>query len=465
MRIISWLAVVISACAPSLSSQVSTVGSLARVEGLPELQEGKINPSSGQGVATLLQQPLDADAAVRVALLNNRELRARLRELGVPAGDLVSAGLVANPTVEFELLPERDSQYELRVEYDLTSLLMAPLRRGAAADELEAARLTVAGDVIQLGYDVRTRFYAVQAAQQRLELAQKSLEALAAARDAAQALVDAGNIRQLDAASQIAAYERSRVEVAMLELELAERREDMQRLLGLHGEQTGWQIQRVLQDAPDELAADDLESAAIGANLDLRAAHKRLEGLSKQSGIARTEGWVPEVLADVHALRVERDSGEGSGEEWRWGAGVALEVPLFDRGQGRLQGIESRFDATSERYQGLAVEVRSAARDARNRLASSHARARQYRNVILPAQRVVLEQTVLQYNAMQLGVFELLAARRELLDVELAYVDTLRDYWSSRAEVEALTRGRIVRAADTAQSARLSAATTQAGGH
>lgn len=233
-----------------------------------------------------------ADSAERSAASDpERELEEQeLRELGIPASELITAGTIANPTFEFELLPERDSQYELRVEYELTSLLMAPLR---------------------------------------------------------------------------------------------------------------------LEDDPSDRQADT----------------------------------------------------------WRWGAGVTLEVPLFDRGQGRLHGIESRFDAASERYQGLAIDVRSAARDARSRLTSSDARVREYRTVIVPAERSVLEQTLLQYNAMQLGVFQLLSAQRELLDVELAYVDTLRDYWSARAEVEALTRGRVVRGAEARPATTLQAAGPAEGGH
>ena len=76
-------------------------------------------------------------------------------------------------------------RYELRVEYDVTSLLMAPLLLRAQRYEVEAARFTAAGAVVQLGYEVRTRFYALQASVQRLTLARRSLETLAAARDAA----------------------------------------------------------------------------------------------------------------------------------------------------------------------------------------------------------------------------------------------------------------------------------------
>ena len=45
---------------------------------------------------------------------------------------------------------------------------------------------------------------------------------------------------------------------------------------------------------------------------------------------------------------------------------------------------------------------------------------------------------------MQLGVFALLQARREQLDVELAQVEVLREYWTAVAAQEALFAGRRV---------------------
>lgn len=457
--LLSSVLIIASACAPSLQSHISAVRTLSHAELLPDLREGEVDPTTADRARKLLEQPLDADAAVRLALVNNRALRAQLRELGVPASELLTAGLIANPTVEFELLPERDSRYELRTEYDLTSLIMAPLRRGAARDSLEAARLRAAGEVIQLGYETRTRFFALQAAVQRQQLAQQTLDALAAGRDAAQALLDAGNISPLDAASQIAAYERTRASVAILELDVAERREELQRTLGLHGDETNWQIAGALAPAPEKLGElDDIEQRALAANLELRAAQKTLDSLAKQTGILRTEAWLPELAADVHALRVRGEDGARDG--WRYGAGVSLQVPLFDRGQGRLRGVEAQFDAALERFHGFAVDLRSASRDTRNRLVSTHARAHQYETVIVPAQRTVLDQSVLQYNAMQIGIFQLLQARRELLDVELSRVDTLRDYWSAVAELQALTQGRLVRTTTQSSSAAPSVSTS-----
>jgi outer membrane protein TolC len=186
--------------------------------------------------------------------------------------------------------------------------------------------------------------------------------------------------------------------------------------------------------------------------------------LTKQSTVVRTQAWLPELEADIHALRVDAEGGDAR-ERWRWGAGVSMQVPLFDRKQGRLSGLDAQHAATQERYDGLVASVRSAARVARTRLVSTQARAHQYESVVLPAQRAVMQQTLLQYNAMQFGVFPLLAARRELLSAELSYTESLRDYWIARAELDALTQGRVVRRNELSAVAPETESTNAAGGH
>src|SRR3954470_21985348 len=52
-------------------------------------------------VAELLRQPLTADAAVELALLNNRGLQAGFAELGIAEADLVQAGRLKNPSLGF----------------------------------------------------------------------------------------------------------------------------------------------------------------------------------------------------------------------------------------------------------------------------------------------------------------------------------------------------------------------------
>lgn len=457
--------VALSGCATSsIRGDVAQVRALSKAEVLPRLPDAHVNTEPADDTRQLLDKPLDANAAVRIALLNNRALRARLRELGVERGELMQAGLLENPSIEAELSPERDTRVELRAEYDVMSFVLMPMHKKAAQHDLDAARFDAAGDVIELGYRVRSAFYALQASEQAFRVAQRALDALAAGRDAAEALLEAGNLRELDASSQTAAFERARIMVAKLELEIAERKEAVQRLLGLHGALTQWVAVAELEQAPDEPAlAEDIEARALKVNLDLASTKQRLEAIAKRTGIARTEGWLPRIDVDVHSLIGNPD--DSARQRMRWGGGVGIDVPLFDRKQGTLRAREAEFDSWLERYQGLAIDIRSAAREASARLRSAHMRARQYQAVIVPAQDKVMAHTVLQYNAMQVGVFQLLEARRAQLDVALDYADTLREYWSASAELDALLAGRVVGPAESTSINRTPASETAQEGH
>ncbi|MGK4007595.1 TolC family protein [Sorangium sp. So ce1036] len=440
--------------APSATADLARIRDLSSAE-LPEsaAAEEDLDPGAAdaRAISEQLRRPLTVDAAVRVALLNNRALRAALKEVGVARGNLAQAGALPNPELELEITPQQEglehAHVGLSAEIDLTAAILAPLHERAARSEHEAARYRSAGEVVELGYRVRAAFYAVQAAQQRLVIANRAVDAFAAARDAARALFEAGNVPELDVATQEAGYEEARVTAAQMELELLERRERLQRLLGLSGAATAWTIEAAIPEAPEALATPSrAEARAIRASLELADLRRRLEAAARRAGALRAGGWLPDMSVGVHGERELGASDEAHAHPWVIGAGVTLSLPIFNRQQGAVAAQTAAFDSLLERYHGLAVDLRSAAREARSRLASAHARARHYRRVILPARKRVLEQTLLQYNAMHVGVFELLAARRAELDAELAAVETLREFWTAKAAFDALLAGRRVEA-------------------
>jgi outer membrane protein TolC len=73
----------------------------------------------------------------------------------------------------------------------------------------------------------------------------------------------------------------------------------------------------------------------------------------------------------------------------------------------------------------------------------AHAEARHLHTVVLPLRQQVLDETLRQYNAMNASTFELLTARRELVEGGRQYIDALRRYHNAAATVRALGRGGI----------------------
>ncbi|HEX8323819.1 MAG TPA: hypothetical protein VF595_07880, partial [Tepidisphaeraceae bacterium] len=88
-----------------------------------------------------------------------------------------------------------------------------------------------------------------------------------------------------------------------------------------------------------------------------------------------------------------------------------------------------------------AVEVRSAARRARNRLLAARAAADYYRRVILPLRHEITQQSQLHYNGMFIGAPQLLQAKQAEVEAGIASIDALRDYWLARTQFDHVLNG------------------------
>ncbi|MDI1481246.1 TolC family protein [Polyangium sp. y55x31] len=390
-------------------------------------------------VPKLLSKPLDADGAVRIALAQNRELRAAFYEIGIARGRFVQAGLPPNPEIDLSVRrpndPAQPLQLDIGIEYNLTGLLMLPLRKGVAEADLAAERLRVAGQVLDMAYAARTSFYTVQARQQELDLRVRALKAFQAGFSAAEELNRVGNLPEMDLATQRAAVESARVDVAEAENRLLDARENLNVALGLSGEQTRWNIAAPLPDPPAEaLATERVEERAVASSFELQELEARMRAASKRAGLAQTEGSLPHISGGFH--------GERDAAVWEIGGHVTVGLPFFDRNQGTVLSARSEFGAQRERYLATATSLRATVRTAQNRVESAGRRARHYREVVLPAREKALAETLLQYNAMQVSVFQVLDSQRQVTQAGLTYVETLLDYWNARAALDQILAGR-----------------------
>lgn len=385
---------------------------------------------------------LTLDAALALARARNPTVLGARHDAEAARWSAAQGGRPPNPSVEVEASPGPDVfEVEGGVELGLTDALLAPGRGRAFRSIAEAERHRAAEALARLTYDVTAAYYGAGAAEARLGVAQRALDALAAAREVAEARVASGNGPALEAAAHTAAYERTRGEVAALELAREAARERLNGLVGLVGPDTGWTLGDGLPPVPDAVdVADADEEEALAASHALAAARARLDALARQGALARAEKGVPDVSV---ALRGAWEGAPGAREagEWRAAVGLHATLPVFDGGRAEGRAWDARFDAEAARARGLVAETASAVRSARARLVTAHARALHERDVVLPAHRRLTRETLLHYNAMQLGVYELLQARAAELAAELAHLETLRELWTAKAALDALLAG------------------------
>jgi cobalt-zinc-cadmium efflux system outer membrane protein len=118
-----------------------------------------------------------------------------------------------------------------------------------------------------------------------------------------------------------------------------------------------------------------------------------------------------------------------------------LEVPLFYQGQGEAAVALAEMRREQKLHNDTAVRLRSRARAVASRLTATTESVRFYEATVLPLRAQVVRETQLQYNAMSVGVFQLLQAQRDQVAAAEAYVSLLHDYWAQRTELEQLLAG------------------------
>ncbi len=405
----------LSACAPRDAGFGSVQVLLEQRAGL-DVRWRYLDGPTDETVAEMLAQPVGPEEAVRIALLNNRDLQASFEELGIARASLLGASLPPNIEVDFDRhrVPGAKSEFSFAATIDLSRVLFLSMRRGVVSAELDAVRFQTTGTLLGFAQAVRTAYYDYQAAEQLLELIQTVLEAAAASYDVAQRLHEAGNITALELANERAFYEESRSQIALSEAVTFSRREELTALMGLSGMETHWQLAGRLVEPPEESPhLANLEARAIEQSLDLVALEHRYVGAARRANLARAEGLLPTLRAGIHM-----DSDEGLRE---FGPVISFDLPVFDQGQAGV---------------ALAIRIRATVRTARNALLIAGRRVDHYQDVLLPLREQIVEQTQRQYNAMELGVFQLIVARRDQVRTAQEYVIALRGYWHARATLD-----------------------------
>lgn len=388
----------------------------------------------------LLAQPLPAQTAVRIALLNNKGLQAAYNELGIAEAAKVEASLPPNPTF---ILSRISTSVELDVERqivgDLLALATLPVRSQIAADRFHQAQLRAADATLRLGAETRRNFYRAVASQQMVSFLTQATAAAETAAKLAKELGDTGAMNKLDLAREQAFYAELTTQLAAMRQQAASEREELIRSLGLSGGDLAFKLPATLPALPRRpQALPAVEAEAVRRRVDLQIARIEVDTLAKSYGLTNATRFIN--LLDVSAIsRTQSEPGIGHGTGG--GAEVEFQIPIFDFGEVRLRQAGEAYMQAVNRLTEKAVNVRSQARDAYRAYRSAYDIARRYRDQVLPLRKIIADETLLRYGAMQIDVFSLLTEARQRLTSNIAAIEAQRDFWLASTNLGAAITG------------------------
>jgi len=289
---------------------------------------------------------------------------------------------------------------------------------------------------------VEIAFYTHLAAQQDLELVQTALEATMASADLVERQHAAGNATDLSLVREQEQRERMRVEISRDEQHVADTRAQLGALLGLRAHERTWTTTARLPDVPQTVPAlDDLDRVATRVNLEAAALRADAQAAEARHRYAMVRAILPTLGLGVATTK--RDEAG-----WEVGPALRIGIPLFDQQQGPRARAQAEGRRAARALIATQTELGSDVEAAKTRVAKAFAEARQLFDVVLPLRQRVLDETVLHYNAMNATPFELLIAKRDMVDVGRQLIDAQRRYWIAVAQAKQLRRGGRARASE-----------------
>ncbi len=388
------------------------------------------------GMSPALATPWTLESSIQRALEHAPELEAAQARVAASRAATDQAGAWPNPSIELRV-DDRLGRELGDGGRDVTALsITQPLSWGKVGARRELARTAIAwhlADIDDTRLDVEIR---AAGAFHRLQLAQAQLEL---ARDAAVQASDIARVgkRRADAG------DLPRLEWLRLELLAAQYRQAVEEAEGEWSEAaagfavlTGLEARSTPRVAPFEQLPEQppLEHwlAATEAHPMLRQGRLAIDLVSAERALTRRER-----LPDI-ALVVYREYEAIAGaKEAVSGAGVTIEVPLWDRRRGRIDELTARGAEAEARLRG---EQRSHLGDVRMRYL--HLRhlveqaRRQAAEVLAPA-REVMSMTRRAYEAGEVELPSLIEAIETARAAEYGYQQSLFNAWQELARLRA----------------------------
>ena len=393
-------------------------------------------------VDALLQKPLSADDAVRIALAYSPSLQAMLFEGAASSASAAQSVRLPNPVFTFERLVRseggvRELEINRMLAISVLDLFLLPARLRAASFEQQQARLKLTGDVVQAAFGARQTWVRAVAAQQSLQYSEQVKRAADASAELARRMQQVGNFSKLQRAREQAFAADAVAQLARTQQTALGARETLIRALGLSDTQArALQLSERLPDLPSAPVEEATAiQSAIDQRLDVSMARAELEFSAREQGLTQ-------ITSVVNGFEIAAVRNSETGRAPQKGYELEIPLPIFDFGDALRTGAQARYMARLNRTAQLAVNATSEVRQSYGAYRTAYDIARHYRDEIVPLRKMIADENVLRYNGMLIGVFELLADAREQIGSVVQAVDAQRDFWLADAALQGALIGK-----------------------
>ncbi|MCR6478411.1 TolC family protein [Variovorax sp. ZS18.2.2] len=377
--------------------------------------------------------PLTLAAAIQIALDGNPEIASSRREVEAMEGARVQAGVFQNPTLSVEV---EDVRRDTRTT---TVLLSQPFELGgkrgarieAAERAIDVARVQLETKYADIRANVTAAFFATLISQDRVRLAQASLELARTGSETAGKRVTAGKVSPVEET-------KAKVAEANVRLELVQARGELQtnlyQLRALTGptavfDAVDGNALQIPKPQTQETIEDRITNAPSMRQARLEV--KRYGALSELEKAKR----IPDITLNAGTMR-SREVGRSQAV-----VGISVPLPIFDTNRGNITEALRRQDKAEEDARALELRLRADVGGARQRYVTTLAEVEALQSDILPGAQTAFDAAAKGFELGKFSYLDALDAQRTLLQARSQYLRSLYELHRSITDLDRLLGG------------------------
>lgn len=392
--------------------------------------------AAAMGAATIVSveaadasAPLTLEQISGLAQAQNPQLQSAAAVVEAARGEAVQAGLYPNPVVSggTNQLGGKGSQYYALLSQEIVTKHKLKLDRAAATQAVFQAEF----EFVRLRFDVLTAvrrdFYAMLAAQRRVEILKDLVNLLTQSRDTSERLRKGGEGTKADVLLLDVQLQQAEVSLLNAETMLAAARTKLAASAGnpmLRIEEVAGNLAQPVRFQEFDLAREWL----VQENASARSAMVEIDRREILLKRATVEPYPNFTIQSGYQYNVEEPNNYGI---------VQLEVPLpvWDRNQGGIRAARANVAKAVQSLGAVQNQLVHEYAQAVGQFLSAQQQVEKYENQILPASREAIRLAQQGYQQGEFDFLRLLQAQQTRVRSELDYVNALENKWLAAADI------------------------------
>ncbi|SES86196.1 MULTISPECIES: TolC family protein [unclassified Pseudomonas] len=360
-------------------------------------------------------QTLTLDSALQTAFANNPDLAAAQWEVDIAQGGRQQAGLIPNPVLSWDAEDTRRNSRTTSIK--LSQALELGGKRGARIDVAsraqDAAALTLEQRRNTLRADVIDNYYGALRAQERLDLAQRSMAVAERGLGVANGRVTAGKASPVEAT-------RAQVQLSEMRLELNRAQvglTDAYRRLAASTGSAGADFQAVATPSQSTPPLPPLAQllTRLEQTTELRLAELNILQNEASVGLEKAQR-IPDLDVSIGSQY------DASVRERVNLVGVSMPIPLFNRNQGNVLAATRRADQARDLRNATELRLRTETRQALDLWQTANTEVRAFNQQILPAAQSAVDSATRGFEMGKFSYLDVLDAQRTLIAARTQYL-------------------------------------------